>query len=46
MPMVTHSPIAEAGTATMRGWMRTDTTGSKARVMKKFQCTPYSETCS
>lgn len=44
--MATARPRTETGTNTIRGWSSTWNIGNKPSVMKKFQWTPYSVTCS
>jgi hypothetical protein len=45
-PQEIKRAIMDGGNRAMRGWRRIWRGGSKASVMKKFQCTPYSVTCS
>ncbi len=44
--IATTTPSRETGTCTITGCKSTCNIGISARVMKKFQCTPYSVTCS
>ena len=44
--IATTRPKRDIGTYTITGCKSTCRMGNTARVMKKFQCTPYSVTCS
>ena len=44
--VVTVRPTTGIGSRRKRGWTRTCNGGRHASVRKKFQCVPYSETCS
>jgi len=46
VPDATRSPSRDIGMVTMSGNRKTRNTGTSARVRKKFQCKPYSVTCS
>lgn len=46
VPNATRSPSSDIGILVMNGRKKARNTGISASVKKKFQCTPYSVTCS
>ncbi len=46
VPNATRSPSSDMGMVVNSGCKKTRNTGTSASVRKKFQCTPYSVTCS
>ncbi len=46
VPSATSSPSSDMCMVVNRGCNKTRSTGTSASVRKKFQCTPYSVTCS
>ena len=46
VPSATRSPSSDIYVVVKNGCKKTRNTGTSASVRKKFQCTPYSVTCS
>ena len=46
IPNATRSPSSDMGIVVNSGRKKMRNTGTSASVRKKFQCTPYSVTCS